>query len=303
LVRAAKTWLAEKKYELLEKLSERLRADPTLLPERYGEEPYDVLITFLVKSYGIPEPTDPREEQLRSWAAARPQSALANIALAQHLVNVAWEGRGSGPATTVTEEGWKIFDENIEWAREILEPVVAEENPPPKAYTLLFGVAMAQSWERDRVQPHIEKLLRLYPEYHAAHAVVAQMRMPRWGGEPEDSEVYASSVAEHIGGKPGLAVYAQVAAALRPYHDRTEFFDMTGFDYEKITQGFEHIAVQTPVDLQALFEAILFAEMAGDNEQARFFLAKLQQHEPLWQHSLGDYLDRYRSLVQWSKAE
>ena len=58
---------------------------------------------------------DSAVKTLEAWAAAKPKSAAAQIALAHANIAVGWRARGSGYADSVTREGWKVFHQQVGW--------------------------------------------------------------------------------------------------------------------------------------------------------------------------------------------
>ena len=64
-----------------------------------------------------------------------PNSLAARYGLAQSLISWAWEARGFGWASDVTEEGGKLFKERLLMARSVLDPIKNQKEDP-----YLFGL-------------------------------------------------------------------------------------------------------------------------------------------------------------------
>ncbi len=60
-------------------------------------------------------------QRLHRWVKARPESITARVALALAYLDYAHDARGSGYANTVSESGWKLFEERTAEARRILK--------------------------------------------------------------------------------------------------------------------------------------------------------------------------------------
>ena len=60
-------------------------------------------------------------DQLKQWVQTRRDSVTAPIALGNAYLNYAYLARGGGYANTVTDEGWRLFAERVQLARETLE--------------------------------------------------------------------------------------------------------------------------------------------------------------------------------------
>ena len=55
-------------------------------------------------------------DRLKRWAAQRPESVTAKVALAYGYLNYAWQARGNGDAASVTAEGGRLMQERLKLA-------------------------------------------------------------------------------------------------------------------------------------------------------------------------------------------
>jgi hypothetical protein len=243
------------------------------------------------------------DERTRKWRTARPDSVAAKLVEAQRLIDEAWKARGSGFAFTVTKEGWKVFRAKIEEARQLVQPIADSEKPPAEVFTPLFAIAMAQSWERDQVDKYVEKLMKAGQRHDSAHVQVAQLLMPRWGGEQGDSVAYAAKIADRIGGAQGDAVYARAAMALRKYHRFDTFLEETGFDPERVHKGIARLIEEVPDDLSLVHEGLMFAFMDKDKEKGKVYARKLFVYDDDW--SIGGWPSQafYLGVRNWAVRE
>ena len=92
---------------------------------------------------------DRREEQLATWLEARPDSVTAALALAQFLGRYASRARGDGPASTVTEEGGRLYRQRNARAVELLTPLAERGIKDPLLYQQLVGCAVGLNGERE----------------------------------------------------------------------------------------------------------------------------------------------------------
>jgi hypothetical protein len=289
-------------YDKLESIAQYLRKERMPFSWQSRGSRFDLMIEYLSEPPGTFGDSEGHDVRIRAWVSARPASLVAKLVQAQRLVDLAWKARGSGFADTVTEEGWKVFREDIEKARGILEPIADSDRPPAEVFSLLFAVAKAQSWDADRVDKYVEKLMKTAPRYAAAHAQVAIMRMPRWGGKKEDSQAYARSVADRIGGAAGDGVYARAAIALRPYHDTTTFLTQTFFDPERLHSGIAQLAKEAPDDPLPLHEGLIFARMQDDRTLGRIYAEKLGPFDEEWPLHLWRSREAYDAIKRWAES-
>ena len=61
-----------------------------------------------------------RIEELEAWLNEKPESLASRIALAESYIAFAWQARGDGPASTVTEDGGRLFTERLLKASRLL---------------------------------------------------------------------------------------------------------------------------------------------------------------------------------------
>jgi hypothetical protein len=213
---------------------------------------------------------------------------------------LAWQARGRGSAATVTEEGWREFREKIEETRKLVVPIADSDNPPPETFTLLFAVAMAQSWDREEVDKYVEKLMKVAPRHSSAHMQVVQLLMPRWGGKPGDSEAYAARIADRIGGAAGDAIYARCGVAQRKYYSPESFLEVTGFDGGRIHKGIAHLAAESPDDLHLLLQGLMLAAFQKDQVQAKVYATKVAPRLAEWPMGLWAERNVYLSIMRWA---
>src|SRR5580765_2553213 len=74
-------------------------------------------------------------DRLKRWAAQRPDSVTAQVALAYAYLNYAWQARGNGSDATVTPEGRRLFNERLKLAEEELLGI--HPNCPEWYYVML----------------------------------------------------------------------------------------------------------------------------------------------------------------------
>jgi hypothetical protein len=119
--------LIAEKFDVLDQTADQLRAEKTRVPGGQWQ-----LRLFYV-SLDAPQQTkqDSAEHiaHLEHWMSQRPNSITARVALATALTRWAWVARGNGFASTVTPEGWKLFNERIGQAQLVLE---GSKNMPAK---------------------------------------------------------------------------------------------------------------------------------------------------------------------------
>jgi hypothetical protein len=266
-IRLLSRLLRDKQFEELEQLAALIAEEEKPFPWAVDQEKYNALVQLLVSAVGPDLTQEKRIELLDEWFKHRPDAPLIRIVQAQQALNKGWQARGSGLASSVSREGWRVFGQQVEKAHELIKPLLDEDNPPPEAYVSLFEIAKAQSWSEEDCEPHIAKLLKLNPRYLAPHVAMTEKLMPRWGGEPGADGKYVARVADAIGGENGDVAYAKLATKIAIYETKEAFFDEAGFDYNRIQRGWTAVQKdKANADFGMIGEAVI-AKLKGDKER------------------------------------
>jgi hypothetical protein len=118
-----KALLMREQFSELDKIADEVRSSKARFPggswklSRF----YDARDKTLVRGYETDADWQNHLALIQRWTTARPQSITARLALADAYVAYAWAARGSGYANTVTDQGWRLFEERANKAAEILQ--------------------------------------------------------------------------------------------------------------------------------------------------------------------------------------
>lgn len=119
---------------------------------------------------------------LQRWTAARPQSITARLALADAYLRYAWAARGEGYANTVTDQGWRLFQERTKQAAKVLADAATLPSKCPQLYELAQEVALASGADKSQQRAIFEKAIEFEPLYFAYYQRYATALLPKWGG-------------------------------------------------------------------------------------------------------------------------
>jgi len=235
-----------KDYEWLESSAEALQAGP-----------FDPLETFPRLEHFYSAFTENlnddaaclrRLSQLQDWQRAKPESVAPRTALGKFYTHYAWEARGSGWASTVTEEGWRLFRERIALAKDALygkeDPArIMRRSEPvkdPANYAARIVVAMAES-DDEAMSAAFREGATLYPAYYPIYERVQRCLLPRWGGKPGQGARFAAESADKLGGPNADAFYALQAEDVLKAEEE-DFFEQSGFDLDRMLRGYDQLA-------------------------------------------------------------
>ena len=214
----------ESNFDELESWAERLRRDQVVAQTLFWSESFYKLVAsgFLGEPQTRSLPDILWQGQLAfadAWIKQVPHSVAARIVKARTYINYAWSARGGGLADTVTEEGWRLFNQRMALAEEALREAAHQPTPDSCVYSALLTVGMANSWEHDQLDQVLEKGMNISPKNFKLYEHMVQALLPRWGGAPGEIAQLAETVLEHVKGDDGLEIYARIAAELREWNE------------------------------------------------------------------------------------
>jgi len=118
---------------------------------------------------------------LKRWTATKPNSVTARVALAGAYTSYAWDARGTGTSDSVTDNGWRLFNERLEKAEAILdEDSVLSENCP-ESFLVRQQIAQGQGMEKETAL--VKRAISLHPDYYYYYRIHATLVLPKWYGE------------------------------------------------------------------------------------------------------------------------
>ena len=200
--------------------------------------------------------------RLNRWVAEKPRSITARIALAEAYTDYAWDARGEGAASTVSDSGSRLFAERSEKAKQILGKASALRAKCPEWYVAMESVALAQGWERGDARALVEQAKSSEPEYYYVYRMYAQYLLPKWYGEEGETERFAAEVADSLGGNKGDVAYFQIAGNLVCDCEDQPLYHMS---WPRIRRGFDALDKQYGVSLTNLNLLALMAVKVKDS--------------------------------------
>ena len=279
--------LKEERIEELDCLADRARS---------GKERFPGGMWKLKQLYaGLSEPVqhpvhatpvdwDALLQRLQRWVTARPKSVTARVALAWAFLGYAQDARGNGFANTVSESGWRLFNERIANAKRILEEASALPTRCPEWYVAMLLIARDQSWDAADARALFDKAFNFEPDYFYQARVFANYLLPKWSGEQGDTEKFTQEVADRVGGDRGDILYFEIASA---DYVICGCADSPHMSWERIERGFEASEKQYGVSMLNLNRIAYLAAHFGRTDPiiADKILARIgdQWDEETWE--------------------
>jgi hypothetical protein len=96
-------------------------------------------------------------------------------------------------------------------------------------------VAQARGANREQQRAIFQKAIKFEPLYFAYYQQYAIMLLPKWAGEPGDTEAFADDAYRQIGGKQGAYIYFEIASNLC---GSCGDFSADGYSWPRLQEGF-----------------------------------------------------------------
>jgi hypothetical protein len=190
-------------------------------------------------------------QDLRDWFENDPDSITPRVALARGLVDYAWEARGRGWASSVTNDGWRLFGERITEARRILRAAETLGRICPVYYSTQLRVALVDGTSREQYEQLFAESVEAFPTYSTFYLVKGNYLLPRWHGEPGEWEAFAAASADKIGGLDGDMVYAQIVWSMHDARYFGNIFQETAAEWPRVRRGFDALCRRYPNSISA----------------------------------------------------
>ena len=208
----------------------------------------------------------------QEWIAAYPDSITARVAYADFFVDYAWHARGSGYSNTVSQDGWKLFDERLTKAREILASARTLPMKDAVWWTTSLRVALGQGWSLKDYEALMKDAKSYSPVFWGYDTSRAYSLLPRWHGQPGDWENYALQASLAKDGL-GAEIYARIVLHLAGYYRNV--FEETKASWPKTREGLDAMREKYPDFHEVTNWAAKLAVLAKDYPEASRLFAQL----------------------------
>ena len=290
--------LRDRKFPELEALAEDYRSNKTRLPSGFWK-----LANFYagLESPGQGASGANWESHLRlleEWQSSSPQSPTPLTGLAAAYVAYAWQGRGTGYARDVSEDGWRLFRERLGKAEEMIQKARTNSLYDPNLAVSELTVAKGLNWSTEKYERTFNEAVSKEPCYPYYYLARAGYLLPRWYGEPGDVERFASQAIKLNEACEGKGIYSRIAVYLLSYKGRDEwFFDVYKLSWPKVQEGFRDLEQRYPHSDWNLNEYCLLACHAKDSKTADELFKRIGDH---WDTSVWQTEATFHKWQQWA---
>ena len=279
-----------------------------LLLEKDPYNPY--VVTDLARTLGRAGEGELAETVAERLFLVYKDSFLAHLHHGILMKDYAWDARGGGWASTVTEEGWKLFGERLRRAKLDLEKALEMEPTCWDASRELIVVATGMSLPREYAEARLQEAVAHCPTDYMARDNMAWSLQPRWGGSIEELLEFGRRCARtelYRAGIPGILVEAhfRVCADLSRTNEAdlwNEYFSKDEV-WNEVGPVLQRLAEENPQDYRDMTYYLAIAFYRGNKQLARQLLAHMDNDV----EALAEY-DRevmrpdgslYKRIKQW----
>lgn len=185
-------------------------------------------------------------EQYNKWCSSEPPHHAAFILRGSYHKASAWLERGSGYAYTVSDVGRKLFEKNLELAKDDFEKAYFLNPDDPNSASSMIAVCMGLRYQEDDMERWFQKAVTADPLAYDAYSRKLLFLNPKWRGTREKHIQFAEYCYQNS--PPKSIVYKILFDCLSAYLDKAndikEFYNNPNVKntleniYQKILKDF-----------------------------------------------------------------
>ncbi len=300
-VEVARKALVDERFDDLEQMAARFRGEETRLPG--GDWALHVFYGALHSPRAGDTSMPDHLLHLQHWIAAKPQSVTAAVAYAGSLHRWAWQARGSGPAESVSLDGWMRFGERLADAQKALDAVPGAKTgtvADPQWYSEYMTVALGLDWKNEPMKALFEKASAHYPAYFYYYRQYANYLLPKWEGKPGDAATFARLAADNLPGADGDVLYFRIGTVLLSRSNGS--FPHRSLDWQRLQRGHTALVSKygTTRHIENEFALMAFREKDAAVAQSQFVGIGDKWAKSVWRDRT--YFDRARDWAASTQA-
>ena len=234
-----------------------------LLPD--GESQAEYLLSGFSLYFRGAQGWEVSRKQLDKFKSAYPGSAVPYLAEARYWSDYANSARGFGYASTVTSNGWKLFNERLQKSNEILQAIKKEAADWPQWYWQEIRVQALLGEGKDPIDKTFNEGIEKFPNELAIYTERAYYLEPRWGGSWGEADKIALLALGKVRREPSDATYARMywsRGDLLPV--QSALFSESGASWPRMRNGFIELLKKYPTSTRISNAFLSYSCMAGD---------------------------------------
>lgn len=236
-------------------------------------------------------------ERLKRWIAQRPNSITARVALAEAYQSYGWKARGSGPAASVTEDGWRLLHERLELSGKVLADAFTLPVKCPEWYLAMQTLVQKLDSSKEIQAAAFAKAVAFDPDYHYYYRIRAISLEEKWGGEEGEMAAFAEKASDRVGGKKGDIIYYQIAYVINCNCGEDD--NLHGLSWPRVKRGYLALEEMYGVALLNLNKIGYMAAVGGDPLYANEIFARIGED---WDQNTWKSRSYFETARNWAKA-
>jgi hypothetical protein len=157
-------------------------------------------------------------ESMRSVALFKKNGHYAPMAVileAQYWFSYAWDARGGGFGSSVTDDGWKLYRDRLLLAEKLLQENKLAASAIPCWYPLMISIQTGLGRSKQMRDEIFEEGVAKYKNYQGLYQTMTIYLDPRWGGSFDALDKFIDWSANHTKEFDGDAMYARLYTGVR----------------------------------------------------------------------------------------
>ena len=213
----------------------------------------------------------------QEWVKQKPHSTTARLSLAMLWKNFAWKARGGGWADTVTETMWKTYSQRLVSCSQEMAAAAKLKETDPVMMRLQLILLKATEWNLAKAKAVLADCHRRYPTYLTIDSEMFSDLLPRWHGQPGESEQLIASNVSQLKGKEAEKLYSRYVWNVDSYGTGlcTNLFSETKLSWSRCDAGLQELLKEQPNNVDLLSEFAQLADFADDKQTARILFQRL----------------------------
>jgi len=221
---------------------------------------------------------DATYEKIKRWRTNSPCAPAAAIAEAMYWQWYAWNARGGGYASSVTPDGWKLFNERLRKAQAVLEESRSFAGDNPLWGLAYIEVGAGLGWPKDRLLRQLAESVGKDPTFSTLYTTTAYYLTPQWGGDWDLVDQLARSAVGGTQATEGWSYYALIYMNVDSCCGMVNLFRETQANWQDMKRGLEDLVRLFPHSAWNVNRFAAYACVADDKEayvRMRLKLGKL----------------------------
>ena len=217
-----------------------------------------------------------------------PNKTFVALAEADYWIVYAWDARGNGYASSVTQDGWKLFRERLEKAEKVLLDSKDYASANPIWYDEMLTVQSALDRSGDEKTKTFLEGAKKSETYYPLYFTMLNYMLPKWGGSWATVDSFVQWSVDNTKDVDGNSLYARLYwSAYQGLRPEERLFKDTRASWPKMKKGFEDMMARHPQSKWNLNNFAMFACMAGDKKTFRALRKQIGKDvaEDAWQGS------------------